>query len=114
MSGILKDVLLVFASMIIFRDPVTAQQFFGYSIALAGLVYYKLGAEKINTLAADTRLQIAQYRQSNPARAKLLAIVAVLAVVLIILFGWAPSTPSGYADYVKTQAGYAGGKGSQY
>lgn len=113
MSGILKDVLLVFASMIIFRDPVTGQQFFGYSIALAGLVYYKLGSEKINNLAADTRLQIAQYRQKNPAQAKLLGVVVVVVIVGLILWGWPAATSSGYADYVKTQAGYAG-KGTQY
>lgn len=108
MSGILKDVLLVFASMIIFRDPVTGQQFFGYSISLAGLVYYRLGAEKLQTLATDTRLQIAQYRQNNPARAKLVGVAAVMTFVVLVLWLWAPATPVGYADYVKSQAGYAG------
>lgn len=112
MSGILKDVLLVFASMLIFRDPVTGQQFFGYSIALAGLVYYKLGAEKIQNIATDARLHIAQYRQNNPARAKLVGIAAVLTLVVLALWVWAPASPSGYAEYVKSQAGYAG-KGAQ-
>ncbi|ROV89520.1 hypothetical protein VSDG_08491 [Cytospora chrysosperma] len=108
MSGILKDVLLVFASMIIFRDPVTGQQFFGYSISLAGLVYYRLGAEKLQTLATDTRLQIAQYRQNNPARSKLVGVAAVMTFVVLVLWLWAPATPVGYADYAKSQAGYAG------
>lgn len=108
MSGILKDVLLVFASMIIFRDPVTGQQFFGYSISLAGLVYYRLGAEKLQTLATDTRLQIAQYRQNNPARSKLVGVAAVMTFVVLVLWLWAPAKPVGYADYVKSQAGYAG------
>ncbi|KAA8641301.1 solute carrier 35 member [Aspergillus tanneri] len=52
MAGILKDILLVVASMVIFLDPVTMQQFFGYSIALAGLVYYKLGCGE-NKVADD-------------------------------------------------------------
>ncbi|KAF9634924.1 protein of unknown function DUF250 [Lasiodiplodia theobromae] len=43
LCGVLKDILLVFASIIIFEDPVTLTQAFGYSIALCGLVCHKLG-----------------------------------------------------------------------
>lgn len=43
----LKDILLVAASMIIWGSQVTPLQFFGYSIALGGMVYYKLGYEQI-------------------------------------------------------------------
>ena len=45
LSGVLKDILLVFASMIIFQDPVTPLQGFGYTIALGALIYFKLGKE---------------------------------------------------------------------
>ncbi|POS69218.1 hypothetical protein DHEL01_v212388 [Diaporthe helianthi] len=108
MSGVLKDVLLVFASMILFRDPVTGQQFFGYSIALAGLVYYKLGPDKIQSLAKDTQLQISQYRQNNPARAKLAGAAAVFTVVFLLMWFWGPASTSQYTDYVKARAGYGG------
>jgi drug/metabolite transporter (DMT)-like permease len=47
LSGVLKDILLVFASMFLFKDPVSPLQAFGYAIALGGLIYYKLGAEKL-------------------------------------------------------------------
>lgn len=90
MSGVLKDILLVVASMVIFRDPVTAQQFFGYSIALAGLVYYRLGAEKMQSLAKDVRLQLGNFRHQNPARTKILANVAILAIVVFGLLMWGP------------------------
>ncbi|KAI9932437.1 hypothetical protein MW887_008678 [Aspergillus wentii] len=46
LSGVLKDILLVVASMVIFRDPVTPLQVVGYGIALGGLVYYKLGLKE--------------------------------------------------------------------
>lgn len=108
MSGVLKDVLLVFASMILFRDPVTGQQFFGYSIALAGLVYYKLGPDKIQSLAKDTQLQISQYRQNNPARAKLAGAAAVFTVVFLLMWFWGPASTSQYTEYVKARAGYGG------
>ncbi|KAJ5140275.1 sugar phosphate/phosphate translocator [Penicillium atrosanguineum] len=91
MAGILKDILLVCASMMIFHDPVTAQQFFGYSIALAGLVYYKLGAEKMQTLATDVKLQVGEYRRNNPAQAKGIAIGGALTIILLILYTGAPS-----------------------
>lgn len=70
MSGILKDILLVVASLVIFLDPVTLQQYFGYSIALAGLCYYKLGPEKLQSAFADARLSLGSIRQNHPARAK--------------------------------------------
>jgi hypothetical protein len=108
MSGVLKDVLLVFASMILFHDPVTGQQFFGYSIALAGLVYYKLGPEKLQSLAKDTQLQISQYRQSNPARVKLAGAAAIFVVVFLLMWLWGPASTSQYTEYVKARAGYGG------
>ena len=43
----MKDILLVVASIMIWGTAVTLLQFFGYSVALCGLVYYKLGAETI-------------------------------------------------------------------
>ncbi|KAJ5966198.1 sugar phosphate/phosphate translocator [Penicillium waksmanii] len=92
MAGILKDILLVCASMMIFRDPVTPQQFFGYSIALAGLVYYKLGAEKINSLTTDVRLQVGEYRRANPAKAKGIMAGATLSIILLVLYTGAPSS----------------------
>ncbi|KAJ5812709.1 hypothetical protein N7447_009732 [Penicillium robsamsonii] len=96
MAGILKDILLVGASMLIFRDPVTAQQFFGYSIALAGLVYYKLGAEKCQSLATDVRLQVGEYNRSNPARTKAILIGVPCALILLVLYsGSGPSVPAG-------------------
>ncbi|RPA97341.1 TPT-domain-containing protein [Choiromyces venosus 120613-1] len=55
LCGVLKDILLVCASMVIWGNPVTLLQFFGYSIALSGLLYYKLGADKISEQYAHLR-----------------------------------------------------------
>lgn len=35
--------MIVFASMLLFHDPVSALQFFGFAVALGGLVHYQLG-----------------------------------------------------------------------
>lgn len=50
LSGVLKDILLVAASIAIWGTHVSGLQFFGYSIALGGLVYYKLGAAGIKQM----------------------------------------------------------------
>lgn len=50
LCGVLKDILLVIASMVLFKDPVTLTQVFGYGIALSGLMYYKLGPESFKRL----------------------------------------------------------------
>lgn len=43
LSGVLKNIMIVFASMLLFHDPVSGLQFFGFTVALGGLVYYQLG-----------------------------------------------------------------------
>lgn len=103
MSGILKDILLVCASLIIFQDPVTLQQYFGYSIALGGLCYYKLGAEKIQSAFTDARLQMGAIRQNHPARSKAAVGGAVFSGILFAAYLFWPhlhmpptiATPSG-------------------
>ncbi|KAF8246204.1 TPT-domain-containing protein [Wilcoxina mikolae CBS 423.85] len=47
LCGVLKDILLVILSILIYGTKVTLLQFLGYSIAIAGLVWYKVGAEKV-------------------------------------------------------------------
>ncbi|KAI0125146.1 triose-phosphate transporter family-domain-containing protein [Xylariales sp. AK1849] len=93
MSGVLKDILLVVASMVIFGDPVTGQQYLGYSIALGGLVYYKLGAEKMQAMVSDAKLQLNATRRDHPAKVKMVVLCAALGLVTLVLLGWWRSTP---------------------
>ncbi|GAP86326.2 putative DMT family organic anion transporter [Rosellinia necatrix] len=93
MSGVLKDILLVVASMAIFGDPVTLQQYFGYSIALAGLVYYKLGADKLQQMTTDAKLTINEVRRSNPAGFKLGVICGGLFFVAFVFMSWSSGLP---------------------
>jgi len=93
MSGVLKDILLVVASMAIFGDPVTLQQYFGYSIALAGLVYYKLGPEKLQQMSTDAKLTINEVRRSNPAGFKLGVICAGLFFLAFLFMSYSRGLP---------------------
>ncbi|OCL01483.1 TPT-domain-containing protein [Glonium stellatum] len=90
LSGVLKDILLVFASMFLFGDPVTLLQAFGYSIALGGLIYYKLGAEKLKEYVAQGGMMWAEFGARRPAARKLVVFGTVLVTLFLILAGLAP------------------------
>ena len=67
LSGVLKDILLVMASMVLFRDPVSLLQAFGYSIALGGLIYYKLGSDKLREYASGAQRSWGEFGANRPA-----------------------------------------------
>jgi hypothetical protein len=91
LSGVLKDILLVIASMAIFKDPVAPTQWFGYSIALGGLMYYKLGGDKLKSIGTDTRLAVGTFQQEYPIASKALIFCATLAGLAFLFFEVWPS-----------------------
>lgn len=104
LCGVLKDILLVAASIMIWGTPVTALQYFGYSIALCGLVYFKLGGDTIKGQFSEANRQWAEYGAKHPAMRKVIVFGGILLTVFLILGGLAPS--AGYdAAYVKTLVG---------
>ncbi|KAK0651942.1 triose-phosphate transporter family-domain-containing protein [Cercophora newfieldiana] len=50
LTGIFKSILLVLLSVLIWNTSISALQFIGYGIAMAGLTYYSLGWEQIVAL----------------------------------------------------------------
>lgn len=93
MSGILKDILLVVSSILLFGDPVTGQQFVGYSIALGGLVYYKLGSETLQALAQEATLKVNDIRQNHPARLRYTIAAFAFFLLTLMWLSLRPSTP---------------------
>lgn len=106
LCGVLKDILLVAASMAIWNTPVTGLQFFGYSIALGGLVYYKLGGDKIKDYAGQANRSWAEYGSKHPAQRKFIIIGAVVLIFFLLIGAMAPSYAPDSVDRVK---GYLGG-----
>ncbi|KAI9666414.1 MAG: hypothetical protein M1821_004350 [Bathelium mastoideum] len=96
LCGVLKDILLVVASMVIFGDPVSALQIFGYSIALAGLVYYKLGGDKLKEYYSLAGRQWAEYGQTRPIARRIVVIGGIVLVLMLLLGGFGNHLPSGY------------------
>ena len=56
---------------------------FGYSIALGGLVYYKLGADKLKEYFADAGRAWADFGSRRPVVRKLIVFGAVFTCVLL-------------------------------
>ncbi|KAK3297671.1 triose-phosphate transporter family-domain-containing protein [Chaetomium fimeti] len=106
LCGVLKDVLLVLASMMIWGTQVTGLQFFGYSIALGGMVYYKLGYEAIKGYAGEAGRQWAEFGNSRPVLRRIAIIALVLMTVFVVLGGLAPSYDATvYLDEAKNKMG---------
>ena len=106
----LKDVLLVAASMLIWGTIVTSLQFFGYSIALAGLIYYKLGAEQLKGYFSEAGRQWADFGARRPVLRKLFVILLVILTIFLILGGLAPTyapdyDPKNYINAAKNAVG---------
>lgn len=109
LSGVLKDILLVAASMIIFRDPVSGLQFFGYSLALGGLVYYKLGGDSIKEYASTWSRQWAEYGSRSPLMRRVIAIALVVVTLFTLLGGLGSLFPQyNPGNYAKKMGGVLG------
>ena len=91
LCGVLKDIMLVCASMLIWGTPVSALQFFGYSIALSGMLYYKLGAEQLKGYASQVGRSWSEFGVQRPALRKVVVFLAVLLTIFILLGGLAPT-----------------------
>ena len=108
LCGVLKDVMLVVASMIIWGTQVTGLQFFGYSIALGGMVYYKLGFEAIKGYAGEAGRQWADFGNRQPVLRRVSIIALVLLTVFVMLGGLAPASgidPTDYLNEAKSKIG---------
>jgi hypothetical protein len=88
--------MLVAASMMIWGTQVTALQFFGYSIALGGMVYYKLGYESLKGYMSQAGRQWAEFGAQKPVLRKISIIVLAVFVIFTLLGGLAPTYAPDY------------------
>lgn len=101
--------MLVAASMLIWGTVVTGLQFFGYSIALGGMVYYKLGYEQIKNYAGEAGRQWAEFGNSRPVLRKVSIIAFVVLTFFFLLGGLAPTyAPEAANQFVSEAAGKMG------
>lgn len=65
LCGVLKNILLVVASMLIWGTIVGGLQAFGFSIALVGLVYYSIGYDVLAGFASSLVASIYSLRNGT-------------------------------------------------
>ncbi|OKL58297.1 hypothetical protein UA08_06440 [Talaromyces atroroseus] len=81
LCGILKDILIVISSLILWNTPLTGLQVLGYTIALLGLIYYMLGYDRIVGFSSRATGMINEYRAKN----RLISILILLLVGFMIV-----------------------------
>ena len=91
LCGVLKDILLVAASIAIWGTPISTLQCFGYSIAIVGLIYYKLGAATIKAQFSEMSRSWAEYGAKRPVMRKLIIFGVVLGLIFLTMLGLAPT-----------------------
>jgi len=91
LCGILKDILLVACSMLIWGTAVSKTQFFGYAIALGGLMYYKLGADQMKGYISHAGRSWSEFGAQRPAVRKAVVFGLVLLTIFLVLGGLAPT-----------------------
>ncbi|KAH9908043.1 TPT-domain-containing protein [Xylariomycetidae sp. FL2044] len=111
LCGVLKDVLLVMASMLIWGTQISGLQAFGYTIALGGMIYYKLGFDTLKGYGSEAGRQWAEFGATRPALRKIIVISAIVLLVFVLFGGLAPTyapeyDPSQYLSDVREKAGF--------
>ncbi|KAL9043833.1 MAG: hypothetical protein Q9214_002992 [Letrouitia sp. 1 TL-2023] len=83
LCGVLKNILLIGASIVVWGTVVTPMQVFGNGMAMSGLVYYKVGAAKLHAAL----LKPVSKTVAKAPRAIKAAAFTVLACLLVGLAG---------------------------
>lgn len=114
LCGVLKDILLVVASVIIWGTMISTLQIFGYSIALCGMLWFKLGPEKLKEVFSNASRSWAEFGASKPAIRKLLILGLVIVTLFVLIGGVGPTyapeyipDSKAYIDKAKTYMGTA-------
>ena len=91
LCGVLKDIMLVAASIAIWGTPISLLQYFGYSIALGGLIYYKLGAATMKAQISEAGRIWAEFGSNRPVLRKIIVFGGTLMMLFVMLGGLAPT-----------------------
>ena len=85
LCGILKNILLIVTSVVIWGTVLSWIQILGYGIALVGLVYYGVGYEGIQTYGTVTMSYARRAWEGKQSKWAMLVYVLVVGVVTVVL-----------------------------
>ncbi|KAL9011907.1 MAG: hypothetical protein Q9173_003289 [Seirophora scorigena] len=87
LCGVAKSISLIGASMAIWGTVVTPIQFLGNGIAMAGLVYYNIGGEKVQGMAAGVQARCSGFWQQRSTGGKMVLAVGLVMLALGVVGG---------------------------
>lgn len=98
LCGVLKNILLVVASVLIWGTIITGLQVFGYGIATAGLIYYGVGYEGVMTYYQVTQSYARKLWEGEPdtsttprstllRKALLISMYTIIVLLLVVGIG---------------------------
>jgi len=96
--------------MLIWGTPVSGLQFFGYSIALCGMVYFKLGYEALKNYAGEAGRHWAEFGAKRPALRKIIIFGSAVLFIFVLLGGLAPTYAPETTKYITDAANNAANK----
>ena len=77
--------------MLIWGTPVTKLQCFGYTIALGGMLYFRLGAEQLKGYMSHAGRSWSEFGVQRPAMRKAVIFFLVIFTLFLLLGGLAPT-----------------------
>ena len=99
--------MLVAFSILVWGTPISNLQAFGYSIAIIGMLYYKLGQKELKPYIAEASRRWSEFGANRPVLRKLLVVGAVFTTIILLLGGLAPTYAPDYdpSSYLKNTLG---------
>ncbi|KAG9246604.1 triose-phosphate transporter family-domain-containing protein [Calycina marina] len=106
LCGVLKDILLVCLSILIWGTLLSHLQVFGYSIALVGMLYFKTSADQRRELIGSATRSWAEFGSNRPILRKLFVLGLIGTTIYFVLSGLAPT----YAPVMDPKKAYDAAK----
>ncbi|KAF8458540.1 triose-phosphate transporter family-domain-containing protein [Kalaharituber pfeilii] len=103
LSGVLKDISLVCASVVIWSTPISALQLFGYTITIAGLLVYKLGTDKLTEAFSSMRGTCAPTFGRRFSAIQKALLVMLVCFCIFLTAHWLNLQPSGGLKFPSTK-----------
>jgi len=107
LCGVLKDIMLVAFSILVWGTPMSRLQAFGYSVAIIGMLYYKLGQKELKPYIAEAGRRWSEFGANRPVLRKLLVVGVVFTTLILLLGSLAPTYAPEYdpSSYLKNTLG---------
>jgi hypothetical protein len=97
LCGVLKNIIIVLVSVLIWKTVVTPAQVAGYTVATIGLLYYSFGADSIHSFVRDHAFQKVTTEENPIARRRRTQRVIVsMLLTTVVLAGAVGGVLAGY------------------